>query len=333
MMSSPPRVPAGPVSEADADWVERYEVASNYDGWRLDQFLTHKLKRASRTRVVEIIRASVRLADGRAVRPAMRVRTGDVVEIPRNERSDPGSPPLSAITLLASTPPIVVVQKPPGTLVHRTAHEATATVDVWLQATWPNRRIEPVHRLDRETSGCLVCAEGLDAIRALRARFEESLVRKVYLALVNDPEERLPQGHTQTIDTPLGFDPDSAVRIRMGVGDLPCATHLRVLRRVGPVAVLQIQIDRGRQHQIRVHLWMIGTPIVGDKLYGMGDTFFQTWLDAPGDSALVAQLATRWHCLHAWEVAWEDDRGAHRFRAPPPPHMAAYVDGLVPAEG
>lgn len=330
MPSPSPRPPAAPVPEADADWVERYEVASNYDGWRLDQFLTHKLKRASRTRVVEIIRACVRLADGRAVRPAMRVRTGDVVEIPRTERSDPGGPPLSAIGLLASAPPIYVVQKPPGTLVHRTAHEATATVDVWLQATYPTKRIEPVHRLDRETSGCLVCAEGLDAIRALRARFEESLVRKVYLALVDDPDARLPVGHTQTIDTPLGFDPDSAVRIRMGAGDLPCATHLRVLHRVGPVAVLQIQIDRGRQHQIRAHLWMLGTPVVGDKLYGMGDAFFQRWLDAPGDPTLVAQLATRWHCLHAWEVAWDDGATTHRFIAPPPAHMAAYVSGLAP---
>jgi len=298
-----PESPADNPDSPEAGWIDRYEVGPHQDGWRLDRVLTERIRRASRSQVASIIRGGVRIEDGRRAKPATRMRPGDVVLVPRIERADPATPALDRIRVIDTSDDWIVIDKPAGLLVHRTAHEATRTVEAWLALRWPNERIEPVHRLDRDTSGCLVCGRGLDAIRALRAAFAEGRVDKRYRARVVDPGQRWGVGETRTLDTPLGFDAESEVRLRMGAGDLPCATHVTGRGRDGGHAILDVRIDGGRQHQIRAHLSLFGTPIVGDKLYGMGDAFFLAWLDAPGDLALVEQLDTRWHALTAVEVA------------------------------
>lgn len=297
---------------------ERYEVEPNYDGWRLDQYLTEKLRRASRSQVTRIIKASVRFEDGRRVKPGAIVRGGDVVVIERPERSDPASPAPEALTLIADLGDVIVMNKPPGLLVHRTAREASRTVDAYLRARFPDRRVEAVHRLDRDTSGVLVCAAGEAAIRELRARFRDGGVEKRYDAMVLDVGAFWSPGDAHTFDTPLGLDPSSTLGVRMGRGDLPCRTHARCVARDGAIATLDVRIEQGRQHQIRAHLWLAGTPIVGDKLYQMGDDFFRDWADAPGEPSLVARLDARWHRLHAAEAGFAWDGEARRFLAPAP---------------
>ncbi len=303
---------------ATATFEERYEVEPNYDGWRLDQYLTEKLRRASRSQVARIIKASVRLEPPRRVKPGTTVRPGDVVVIERPERADPQTPGSDALTILADLGEVLVLFKPPGLLVHRTAREATRTVDAYLQARFPGRRVEAVHRLDRDTSGVLVCGVGDEAIPRLRTLFRDGGVTKRYSARVADPSHLWAIGSSQCFATPLGLDASSTLGVRMGRGDLPCRTHARCVARDGDEATLDVEIEQGRQHQIRVHLWLAGTPIVGDKLYQMGDEFFRAWADAPGEPALVAQLATRWHCLHAASVELEIGGEARSFRAPPP---------------
>ncbi len=264
-----------------ADWVDRWVVETNYDGWRLDQYLAQKLKRATRSQVRRILQGgAVRFADGRRARPASRVRPGDVVELPRVERADPDTPSLDDVRVLYDADDVLVLDKPAGMLVHRTAHEATRTIEAWLAARIEGR-CEPVHRLDRDTSGCLVCARGDDAIRELRSAFADSSAAKRYVAWAHDPGGVWQIGDQRTLDTPLGLDPDAAVRLRMGRGSLPAVTDVRCTDRLAHRAVLDVRITFGRQHQIRAHLAMAGTPVVADKLYGMGDDFFVAWLDAP----------------------------------------------------
>lgn len=318
-MSSEPDSAAEPLPRFE----ERYVVEPNYEGWRLDRFLTEKLKRASRSRVVRIIKASVRFEDGRRVKPGAVVRGGDVVLIDRVERRDPASPPLEAVCVLYERDDLIVVDKPAGMLVHRTAREATLTVDAWARWRFPTRRVEPVHRLDRDTSGVLVCGRGEAAIARLRALFRDAAVRKEYVAVVDDPDAAWEPGDERTFDQPLGLDPTSAVGVRMGPGDLPCRTFAQCARRAGPYAFLDVTIEQGRQHQIRAHLSLFGTPLVGDKLYGHGDAFFAAWADTPGAPQLTRLLATRWHCLSAVRVAFADADEHIDVRAPWPEHIRA----------
>lgn len=307
---------------ADIAYTEEFVVAVNYDGWRLDRFLADQMKRATRAKVARIIRGAVSLRRGASlpkVKPGTIVRHGDVVAIHRIERADPATPALDEVRLVADTPRFVVVDKPAGMLVHRTAHEVTRTVDAFLARHAPGDRLEPAHRLDRDTSGLLVCGRGIEAIRTFGAMFERSEPRKVYQALVVDPDGSWPLGAQRTFDTPLGFATDSEVGIRVGAGDWECATTARALDRPAPgLARLEIEIDRGRQHQIRAHLFLFGTPVLGDKLYGMGDAFFLAWLDSPGAPDLVARLATRWHCLHASRLEFVLGGEAFAFSSPPP---------------
>lgn len=291
------------------EWTERFEVARNYDGWRLDRYLTDQLSRATRSKVTRIIKASTRFADGRKVKPGSIIRAGDVVLIDRTERIDPATPELGEIRVLKEQDGLVALDKPAGMLVHRTAHEVSRTVDAFLAQRFPGELVSPLHRLDRDTSGVLLCGRGAAVIREAAGLFEASIPTKTYLARVADAGSRWGVGERASLDAPLGFDSSSAVELRMGQGELVCATHVEVLSRSGDTALLSLQIERGRQHQIRAHLSLAGTPVVGDKLYQMGDEFFLDWLAQPGDLALAARLDTRWHCLHAWrlELPW---RGA-----------------------
>lgn len=282
-----------------ADWIDTYDVAVNYNGWRIDRFLAEKMSRASRSQVARIIRQGNVYIGQRRTSPATIVRHGDRVEIPRTEHADPDTPALEEVRVLHDEGDLLVLNKPPGLLVHRSAHEATRTIERFL-ATRELSRTEPVHRIDRETSGALVCARGVDAIRTLKDAFAGQQVEKVYAAVVEDPDKHWQIGATRTLDTPLGFDPASYIKIRMGVGNLDCATHGRCLAREGDRALLRIAIDHGRQHQIRAHMALFGTPVTGDKLYGMGNDFFADWNEAPGRADLIAKLATRWHALHSW---------------------------------
>ena len=300
-----PKPPSDNPDPTPAGWTDRYTVGPHQAGWRLDRVLTERLKRATRSQVARIIRGEVTFEDGRAAKPASRVRPGDVVLVPRVERADPDTPPLGALKVIDEGDDWLVLDKPPGMLVHRTAHEATRTVEAWLAKTFGDERVEPVHRLDRDTSGCLVCARGLDAIRELREAFANGRADKRYRAEVVDPDRRWTAGAEETLATPLGFDGESVVRLRMGRGDLACATHVTVTRRDCHVVMLSVNIEGGRQHQIRAHLALAGTPIVGDKLYGMGDAFFLEWLERPGAEDLVQRLQTRWHRLRSVAVRIE----------------------------
>jgi 23S rRNA-/tRNA-specific pseudouridylate synthase len=306
-------------------WDELFVVEGNYNGWRLDLYLTQKIHRASRSQITRILKScDVRLNE-RPARPADRVRAADTIRIARTERIDPQTPSLDTVQILTDEHDVVIVDKPSGMLVHRTAGEVSRTVEAWTQTLDSPQRLDPTHRLDRETSGCLVLGRGLDRIRELRAVFDHSLATKTYLAVLDDIEQRWQPGCRRTFDTPLGDDTGSSIGLRMGPGNLPCATHVHCFDRRGRWALTAVNIDQGRQHQIRAHVALFGTPVAGDKLYGMGDAFFAQWLEAPGRPDLVQQVAVRWHALHAWHIEVPVSSGVVVALAPIP----ASITGLV----
>lgn len=182
-----------------------------------------------------------------------------------------------------------------GTLVHALLHHAPAIATVG-GATRPGL----VHRLDRQTSGLLVAAKTERAYRALVEAMRRREVRRVYAALVwGDPRE-----DAGTIDGAIGRDPRTRTRMAIVTrGGKPARTHWRVRERFGPASLLDVTLETGRTHQIRVHLAHVRHPVVGDPTYGGRD---RKQLSAPGSErslhAAVLEGLPR-QALHAAELA------------------------------
>ena len=305
-----------------------FPVDSNFSGCRLDRFLTLRLARLSRTKANAIIRFGDLeiLPSHRRPRPSLKLKVGESVLL--RERLDPEWVQDDEVEVLHEDEALIVVNKPAGMLVHESASVRLNTIQSWLERTGEHEA-EPAHRLDRETSGVLICARLPEFIPRLRDLFASDHPTKVYRALVLDPDGRWHAGDRESITTPLGPVMGEVLTVRMGEGDLPSCTHVEALGELshpefGRLSDLQVTIETGRQHQIRVHLEMMGTPIAGDKLYGQSDDFFMAMCDRPNDRALLATLPFPRHALHAWRLSMPhpQDRGRRMtFEAPLPAEL------------
>jgi 23S rRNA pseudouridine1911/1915/1917 synthase len=248
-------------------------VAAEDVGERLDRYLVAQLPELSRTRIQELIAEERVLVAGHPARASHRVAEGESVQIEVLSR-----PPLAAeaedipIELLYEDDDIVVVNKRAGMIVHSGAGQSRGTlVNALLHrlgalstAAGP---IRPgiVHRLDRGTSGTLVVARNDAAHRSLSEQFGAREVEKVYLTLVH--------GHMTeengTIQLPVARDLLRRTRMTTKRREgREARTDWRVIARIGPFTLLEIQLHTGRTHQIRVHLSAVGHPVVGDAVYG-----------------------------------------------------------------
>ncbi len=283
-----------------------FEVDQNYHGWRLDYFLVDRIPRLSRTRANDIIRhGDIAVVPERKLKPATRLQQGDVIilreHLPMERVQD------DEVQILLADKHLLVLNKPAGMLVHEAGQVRLNTVQEYLyRAGYTDA--EPAHRIDRETSGIVVCAMRAQTLPVLRRMFAESEMHKTYRTLVRDAEQLWPVDTTRTIDFALGLDPHCKLGIRMTHGDLQSLTHARCLHRGefagSSAADLEVRIETGRQHQIRAHLKILGTPVIGDKLYTFDEDFFIAITENPDDPERLSQLGAPRHLLHAWKIAF-----------------------------
>ncbi|HEX2342679.1 MAG TPA: RluA family pseudouridine synthase [Vicinamibacterales bacterium] len=259
------------MTAADAEHLQ-VEVGDEHDGLRLDQFLANVLPHQSRSQIQRLIRDGLVQTQARHTRPSTPVHAGDriAVEIPAPAPAVPQAQELP-LPILYDDADVVVVNKPPGMVVHPAAgHSEGTLVNALLHhvkdLSGIGGELRPgiVHRLDRGTSGVMVIAKNDRAHQELARQFHDREVEKEYMTLVWGVVQA-----GRRIDAAIGRDPHDrqkmstrARRARSAVTRVTAAEHMR------GVSLLHVAIATGRTHQIRVHLSAIGHPIVGDPTYG-----------------------------------------------------------------
>jgi 23S rRNA pseudouridine1911/1915/1917 synthase len=298
---------------------------------RLDQALAVAFPELSRARLQALVRAGNVQVDGGPARVAERVKGGERVTVilPAPVPATPGPEDLP-LTILFQDRDLLVLDKAPGLVVHPGAgHWSGTLVNALLHhvrdlgGVGGTLRPGLVHRLDKDTSGCLVVAKNDTSLAALQAAFKTRTVEKTYLALVHGHPP--PEGR---IETPYGRHPRHRQRFtgRRRSGK-PAVTVFRTLEFLHGAALVEVDLLTGRTHQIRVHLAESGHPLLGDALYGGARR---------GDARVQAvQAALGRQALHAWRLAFPHPRTGKRrtFEAPLPADLRAALEGLreIPA--
>jgi len=258
--------------------VEMVEISSDQAGQRLDNFLLARLKGVPKSHIYRLLRSGqVRVNKGRK-KPAYRIEQGDSIRIPpvRTAESTEAVVPDSVLELLKNArlfenSDILVLNKPPGIAVHGGSELKFGIIEA-VRKIYPDRFIELAHRLDRETSGCLVLAKNRNTLNTLHRalRNEDSAgktpgVEKTYLALLAG----LWQQGEKTIALPLRKVRRSGEhRVEVSEDGQKAVSHFKLVQHCKNSSLMQIKIDTGRTHQIRVHAAASGHPVAGDSKYG-----------------------------------------------------------------
>jgi 23S rRNA pseudouridine1911/1915/1917 synthase len=238
---------------------------------RLDRFVAASLPDLSRTYVQQLIEAGNIRVDGVVRRSTFKMTPGEVVVVdvppPRIDRIEPEAIPLA---ILYEDEDVIVLDKPAGVVVHPApGHRSGTLVNALLHhapeiAVGGTNRPGIVHRLDKETSGLMVVAKTDRARTTLVAQWAQRSVEKGYVALVEGSVE----SDEGTIDVPIGRDPTQRQRMAPLPRGRSAISHFSVKRRFERSTLLDVVIETGRTHQIRVHFAFIGHPVVGDLVYG-----------------------------------------------------------------
>ena len=284
-------------------------IVSANDAWlRLDQFLAKRLPEYSRSRLQQLIRTGFVRLNGQTTRPRQIVRSGDQINLiePPLEKIETLPEPIP-LDVLFEDDDLIVINKPAGLTVHPGAGQREHTLVNallshcrTLSGIGGKERPGIVHRLDKETSGCLVVAKNDIAHRALSKQFAARTVEKIYLALVAGKLRKA----AGIIDEKIGRHP--VRRQRMQVTSLrgrTAKTEYRAIRSSDQATLVECRLHSGRTHQIRVHLHHLGHPVLGDKIY-------------------VERFAKNFprQMLHAWRLGFHHPRTSEwkTFEAPLP---------------
>lgn len=289
---------------------------SSHAGLRLDQLAAVLFPDYSRARLQKWIRNGELTVDGRPARPTQRVTGTETlqldaaVELDETVRSQD-----IPIDVIFADEDIIVVNKPAGLVVHPAAGNPDSTLQNALLhydeglAALPRSGI--VHRLDKETSGVMVVARSLRAHTSLVEQLQGRTMKRVYRAVATG---MITAGGT--VDAPIGRHPRHRKRMAVVGNGKPAVSHYRVLKRFNGATYIEVSLESGRTHQIRVHMTHIGHPLAGDPVYGRG-----LKLKRGFPAGLVESIrAFPRQALHAYRLSLEHPGSGEnvRFVAPLP---------------
>lgn len=310
--------------EAGIPEPERLTVPEAAAGERVDAFLARCRPERSRVFYQRLIRDGHLLRNGQPCRPADSVHGGDelLLTIPPEPVFELKGEPV-AFAVLAEDADVLIIDKPPGLVVHPAKGNWTGTLVHGLLAhdgeefgAMLDDAMRPgiVHRLDKDTSGLMIVAKNAMASEALRRSFHDHVVEKTYLALVLG-KFGAPEGR---IVAPIGRHPKERKKMAVVEGGKPAESRYRVLAAAGGTTLLEVRILTGRTHQIRVHFAHLRHPLAGDPVYG------------GRHQELALDLMPARQMLHAWKLVFPHPRtGALlSFQTPPPPDFQEVLRAL-----
>ena len=316
-----------PEKQENRSEVRHFDVTEEEAGQRLDNYVRRHLSDLPRSRVYRVIRKGEVRVNGRRASPDVRLKAQDRVRIPPVRQVPPTAPggPAGGVgsrieaAIVYEDERLLVLDKPAGIAVHGGSGLSFGVIEA-LRAVRPGERLELVHRLDRDTSGCLLVARHAGTLRTLHALLREGAFEKRYLTLV--------KGHWQhgasRIDVPLRTDTrvGGERTVRAAPGGKSAVSDFRPVQFFGRTAtLLEVTLHTGRTHQIRVHAAHAGHPVAGDEKYG--DAAFNRELAALGLKRMF---------LHAHSVsfAWPQG-GEFSVNTPLPPELSRVIDTLAHA--
>jgi 23S rRNA pseudouridine955/2504/2580 synthase len=310
--------------------VQRIVLGEDDAGQRLDKLLARLLPQVPRSHLFRLLRKGEVRVNGRRASADQRVAAGDEVRLPPVRLPAPGEAPAPRgvprqlaeqieAAVVHQDERLLVVNKPAGVAVHGGSGVSFGVIEA-LRASRPDEPLELVHRLDRDTSGCLLVARRRSTLRELHALLrEDEKVDKRYLTLVKGKWEL---GRT-VIDAPL--DTEARVggerTVRVDARGKPAASEFRVVQFYGSLATLmEVRLLTGRTHQIRVHAAHAGHPVAGDEKYG-----------DPEFNAQLRELGLRRLFLHAHSIGYADEarRVDMSFSTPLPDELKQAMDTIA----
>ncbi|MCA1796243.1 MAG: RluA family pseudouridine synthase [Desulfuromonadaceae bacterium] len=300
---------------------------------RLDRFLARTLPDMSRARLKRLIDDKQITADGAAVKAGLRLRGGETLRISVPQAQEPVATPEDIpLDILYEDSDLVVINKPAGMVVHpANGHYSGTLVNALLHhctdLSGIGGELRPgiVHRLDKDTSGVLVVSKNDLSHQGLAQQFKDHSINRRYITLVHGQV----QNDTGSIEKPIGRHPGARKKMSTHSSrGRDAVTHWKVLRRYAAerLTLLEMRLETGRTHQIRVHLADMNLPVVGDQTYGnvkrpnaLADAHIRT---------LVQQLHRQ--ALHAWILGFKHPRTGEylEYFSPLPADMAQIVTAL-----
>ena len=259
--------------------MEKYIVKSDEQGKRLDTYISSQSEKITRTSAQRLIEQGNILVNGKKQKVAYKIAENDVITV---EHEEPKQIELKAqkipIEVIYEDADIIVVNKPKGMVVHPANGNPDGTLvnaimDICKDSlSGIGGEIRPgiVHRLDKDTSGLLIVAKNDMAHVKMSEQIKNHEVKKIYIALVRGVIKE----NEATIDMPIGRSRTDRKKMAVAKDGKNAVTHIKVLKRYDKYTLLEINIETGRTHQIRVHLSHIGYPIIGDYTYSNGKNEF-----------------------------------------------------------
>ena len=290
-------------------------VAADEPPQRIDNYLLRELKGLPRSRIYRMLRKGEVRVNGGRVKPTHRLGPGDQIRIPpvRTAGAGTASGPvpvgqavLDALerAILFEDDDLLVLDKPSGMAVHGGSGLGYGVIEA-LRRLRPEASLELAHRLDRDTSGCLLVAKRRAALLALHQALRDRSVGKVYAVVVHGTWPR----RTRTVQLPLTkyLTAEGERRVRVAGDGKPSRTDFEIREAGAGASLLTARLHTGRTHQIRVHAAASGHPVVGDEKYS-----------APEQLARAREMGVHRLCLHAESITLVLDGRRHRFEAPLP---------------